>query len=80
VADVLTFLGGIPAQGVYAVVGHEPWVSGLTAILCHGSVSEGVKFKKGTAALIRLGPDGPLPGTGRLEWLIEPKVARRLGR
>ena len=60
-----------------AVVGHEPHISMLLALLVAGDANAmAATFKKGAAAL--LAADDPRPGNFSLEWLIQPAALRRL--
>lgn len=76
---VLATLGETDAGSV-ALVGHEPWTSGLLSYLLTGQ-ADGMAavFKKGAAALVRSTAD-PAPGSCWLEWLIQPGALRRLGQ
>ena len=61
-----------------ALVGHEPWMSDLLALLITGSPTGGAMFafKKGGVAWL----DGPLrPGGMVLRAYLPPKVLRALG-
>lgn len=68
-----------PPPQTVLLVGHEPHLSELAALLITGSVSEaGLTFKKGGVARL----DAPALSAGRcatLEWLLPPRVLRRLG-
>ncbi len=76
-ARVPTEVGKLPPEGTYALVGHEPDMSELLTVLCYGvPMSRAVKMKKGAAALVRLSGGIPSPGTGTLEWLLDPTTAR----
>ena len=61
-----------------ALVGHEPHLSELTSLLCTGDEEAlEIEFKKG--AVLWLSFAGPVePGRGRLRWLVQPKVLRKL--
>lgn len=60
-----------------AVVGHEPHLSRLAALLLAGRREPFTLLKKGGAALLRF--EGPCrPGQGVLESLLQPKTLRRL--
>jgi phosphohistidine phosphatase len=62
-----------------AFVSHEPHVSELVSYLLTGAARHAhVEFKKGAAACVSL-PEGPVPGTAALKWLLPPKVLRGLG-
>lgn len=63
-----------------AIVGHEPHVSGFTAFLLAGPHSHAsLVFKKGAAALITF-PGRLQPGTGTLQWLMQPGALRAVAR
>jgi phosphohistidine phosphatase len=76
---VITDLRSRPEERV-ALVGHEPWMSGLLAVLLTGS--EGTfqtEFKKGGAALVSsVGP--PVAGDLTLQWFMTPSALRRIGQ
>ena len=61
-----------------ALVGHEPYLSGLASLLCTGH--EGLlrlTLKKGAVALIHVKPT-VRPGSGSLVWSATPKMLRAL--
>lgn len=62
---------------VVAVVGHEPHLSTLIGYLTAGKRGSFVVLKKAGAALLDLG-DSPGSGDGSLEWLLPPRVLRRM--
>ena len=67
-------------EAVVAAVGHEPLLSMTLSNLLTGNESTAqLLFKKGAAALVECGI-APRPGTGRLEWLIQPGALRALAR
>jgi len=61
-----------------ALVGHEPALGGLAAwLIGGGEAAVGVEFEKGGAA--RVDFDGlPAGGRGVLQWLLTPRILRRL--
>jgi phosphohistidine phosphatase len=63
-----------------ALVGHEPWMSALLAVLLTGSDDTfQTEFKKGAAALVSsFGP--PSAGELTLQWFMTPSALRRLGQ
>jgi phosphohistidine phosphatase len=62
-----------------AVVGHEPHLSRLVALLATGRASEAVALEKGGACLLAF--DGPVrPGGATLRWLLTAKQLRQLAR
>lgn len=61
-----------------ALVGHEPWMSDLLALLLPGRASgHGLGFKKGGVAWLEGTPE---PEGMRLVAFLPPRVTRRLGR
>ena len=69
-------LAGYADKATVAIVGHEPWLSGLLARLVGSSEDERLEFKKGGVAVVDL--DGPLEEGGRLVAYLPPKLMRRL--
>jgi phosphohistidine phosphatase len=65
-----------PERATVAVVGHEPWVSGLLARLLGTRHDDRLEFKKGGAALVDV--PGRLAEGGQLVWYLPPKVLRKL--
>lgn len=59
------------------VVGHEPDVSRLLGELVAASDGAGLGFRKGGVALVSFAKN-PARGQGTLEWLLTPKILRRL--
>jgi len=74
VLDQLRTLGG----GTIALVGHEPHLSSLAALLVAGDPEPLFTFRKGGACLLEIG-DAPRPGGARLRWLATAKLLRLLG-
>ena len=60
-----------------AIVGHEPHLSVLIGYLLVGKSHSFIGLKKAGVCLLDLA-DGPKPGGGTLEWLLTPRVLRRL--
>jgi phosphohistidine phosphatase len=57
-----------------AVVGHKPRLQELAAYLLTGEDDAlEIKFRKGGVMCIRF-EGAPVPGTGKLRWLLTPKV------
>jgi phosphohistidine phosphatase len=68
-----------PSQGFHisvALIGHEPWLSRVTARLLDGSSASAFDFRKGGVALIEV--ERPRAGQGKLLWFIPPRVFRKL--
>jgi phosphohistidine phosphatase len=67
-----------PDRASVALVGHEPGVSEIVSYLLTGAPhSVRVDFKKGAVACLSL-PQGPVPGTNCLKWMLPPRVLRAL--
>lgn len=66
------------ANSTIAVVGHEPHLSTLIGFLMAGKRASFVTLKKAGTALLELA-DPPRPGSAALDWLLTPRVLRRLG-
>ena len=77
-ARVLAALAAQPAEAAVAVVGHEPYLSGLLAALLGAREGNRLAFRKGGVALVDL-PGAPKDG-GTLLWFLPPKLLRRLAR
>ncbi len=61
-----------------ALVGHEPWMSDLLALLLPGAAAgQGFGFRKGGVAWLE---GEPAPGAMRLRAFLPPRVTRRLAR
>jgi phosphohistidine phosphatase len=62
-----------------ALVGHEPWMSDLTAWLIHNDrdIGNGFRIKKGGVVWLR---GEPAPGRMELRGFFPPKVLRTLSR
>jgi len=61
-----------------ALVGHEPDMGELAAMLIFGSPDGSIRFKKGGVACIALDPDADRT-RGELKWLLTPKQLRQIG-
>ncbi|WP_242345391.1 phosphohistidine phosphatase SixA [Anaeromyxobacter terrae] len=76
--EVIAWLCARRRDGTVALVGHEPHLSRLAALLVAGDPEPLFTFRKGGACLLTL--DGtPRPGGARLRWLATAKVLRLLG-
>jgi phosphohistidine phosphatase len=69
-------LAGYGKDATVALVGHEPWLSGLLAHLLGTPHDERVAFKKGGAALVEV--RASLADGGSLLFFIPPSVLREL--
>ncbi|MCB1060386.1 MAG: phosphohistidine phosphatase SixA [Calditrichaeota bacterium] len=58
------------------LVGHEPHISRLTALLL-GTKSDAIRFKKGAVCALEC-PAHLVPGCAELQWFLTPKQLRRL--
>lgn len=73
-AGVVAFLRDQDDGARVAVVGHEPGLSDLLALLLSGRTDGiGIELKKGGAALVRC-ERGVRAGGGELLWLLPPRV------
>lgn len=61
------------------VVGHQPWLGDLVALLVTGETDAGARLALGKGALVWLEGE-PRPGAMVLRALLPPRVLRRLGR
>jgi phosphohistidine phosphatase len=77
VRALLTRLARRPFDQPFALVGHEPDLSRLLALLVTGSERPIAPFKKGGAALVEL-TGAPAPASGTLVWQLPPSLMRRL--
>jgi phosphohistidine phosphatase len=77
-ADAAEALRERSGQGSVALVGHEPQLSSLAALLLTvGGEAPRLELKKG--GLVRLAVDADLaPGTAVLRWSLAPKILRLL--
>jgi len=67
------------AEGVVALVGHEPHLGFLVGWLLTGRHQSLIELKKGGACLLEF--DGtPAPGDAMLLWALAPRHLRALGR
>ena len=73
-SDVLRFLGSRVSDRTLVLVGHEPTLGILAGLLLFGSTT-GLPLKKAGACSIRF-EEAPREGTGRLGWLLPPKLLR----
>jgi phosphohistidine phosphatase len=61
------------------LVGHEPGLSALVALLLTGS-ADGLKLLLKKGGLVALEMDDPERGGAMLRWVLTPRQLRRLGR
>lgn len=75
--DLLHEVERLGSQRV-ALVGHEPYISALLSLLLVDDDARLVTlFRKGAAALVTF-EGAPRPGTGMLEWLLQPAALRAM--
>lgn len=74
--DVLAWLARRREKTIL-LVGHEPDLGRLAALLVHGKSSPALAMKKGGACLLRA-PRRPSPGSAELRWFLAPSLLRRL--
>jgi len=76
--DTLRWLRTLDEARHVALVGHEPHLSRLLALLVHGDASlETMPFRKGGVAMLEL--DAARPGEARLLAFLPPRILRALG-
>jgi phosphohistidine phosphatase len=76
--DVLRALEGEAARASIALVGHEPGLGELAALLVGFKTAP--EFKKGGVARIDVAILPPPAGSGVLHWWLTPKILRVLGK
>jgi phosphohistidine phosphatase len=64
-AEVLEHLAGLPADATVLLVSHQPLVGALVGLLVHGHYREPQPM--GTASLVQLEGQAPVPGGMRLQ-------------
>lgn len=78
--ELIRQLSQLPPSSTVLLVGHEPGLSSLASLLIAGPGTQPpFVFKKGGLCRIEF-PGTPQPGTGRLVYLLTPRILRRLGR
>jgi phosphohistidine phosphatase len=70
--EVIALLRSIPARRII-LVGHEPLLTETAIRLAGLNAGDALELKKGGCYGIRVGSDG-----GHLEWLLPPRVLRRV--
>lgn len=77
-AELIAYLGQLNVESA-AIVGHEPHLGSFTSYILAGRDNGSfVEYKKGGAGLVTF-LSAPAPGTGTLEWLIQPGALRDIG-
>ena len=76
--EVVVWLRKQQADHTLGLVGHEPHLSTLVGYLLTGKRASFLHLKKGGACLLEMTAPLQLCG-GALEWLLTPRVLRRLG-
>jgi phosphohistidine phosphatase len=74
--DVLRVLAPVGRQASIALVGHEPGLGELAALLVGFRTAP--EFKKGGVARIDVAILPPPPGSGTLQWWLTPRILRAL--
>jgi phosphohistidine phosphatase len=78
-AEVLQALQPYVTSSAIALVGHEPSLPQLVSYLLTADTGHvQIEMKKGGVARLELGEGLLRPGTGRLLWLLTPKILRGL--
>lgn len=73
---LITALKARSPKGTIVLVGHEPMLSELAALLLH--LQGPLEFRKGAAMLLVTNGFGSR-GPARLEWFLTPRVLREVG-
>jgi phosphohistidine phosphatase len=77
--DLLAWIKRHANREVVAIVGHEPDLGELIGWLLAGGSAGAVQLKKGGACLLHFS-GAPAPGSAALDWVLTPKLLRRLGK
>jgi phosphohistidine phosphatase len=75
--EVLRALAPYAAHASVALVGHEPGLGELTALLV--GFRSAPEFKKGGVARVDVALLPPPAGSGTIAWWLTPKLLRALG-
>ena len=75
--EALELLQSFDVSGSYAIVGHDPTFSHLPGLLIGADRLGATILKTGAVALIDTGTAPPVPGSGTLIALIQPKILAR---
>jgi phosphohistidine phosphatase len=76
---LLAWLRRHPRDHAVAIVGHEPGLGSLVALLCAGRPAPFIELRKGGACLLAVSRR-VRPGTATLRWLLTAGQLRRVGR
>lgn len=74
---LLEHLGNVSMDYTVMLVGHEPCLSSLISEFVSGKKSSRIMLKKAGAAKISVDSISPRP-SGRLSWLMTPKLLKKL--
>jgi phosphohistidine phosphatase len=74
--SVCQALAGFSRADTVVLVGHEGWISTVTARLLGAKRARAFAYRKGGVALLDI--DDPASGKGDLIWFIPPRVLLRL--
>lgn len=70
-AELAIEIGAVRPEETIALVGHEPWMSGLAALLLVGS-SSGLRVDFPKSGVMGIEAEGWEPGGGTLEFFLTP--------
>ena len=76
---ILARLSALPAASVVLCVGHEPHLSTALSVMISGKTAASIEMKKAAACGVGFAGSSKA-GTGKLLWLLPPKILRILGR
>lgn len=77
-AGILDDISSYGSPRRVVLTGHMPSVGHLVAYLVWGMPEIGIPFRTGEVCRVDLPDASVAPGSGRIRWLIPPKVARKL--
>jgi phosphohistidine phosphatase len=77
--QALTALAPFTHHGEVLVVGHEPQLSKLVALLTTSEGAVAIRLKKGACVALNL-PKTIEPGAAELRWLLTQRHLRKLGK
>jgi phosphohistidine phosphatase len=75
--EALAALAPFARHGRVLVVGHEPQLSKLVALLLTSNGAVAIRFKKGACVGLDL-PEAVEPGSAELRWMLTQRQLRRL--